>query len=148
MHESAPNIMPLMPSSGANLIESNKKEESEIPTMPQNREIGIATLESNALEASPQTAIATLHNETSTEQLLSYEEAKLASTSLCDEVIERLHWQLKRHSLRGDQNTQVEIAGHNEIARSKIVIGTASEIGKMIRLKLDAVKMFHEIKNS
>lgn len=83
-----------------------------------------------------------------TAPLLSCEEEKLASLSLVDDVTQRLHLQMQRLTVSHTDVTTCKDplgASHSERQRVGLALKTASEIGKMIRLKIDAVRVFRDL---
>lgn len=147
MHESATPIERSAPASEPPSIASETSEECEIQDAAIDSELNTTPVEESDLSTSRNIATRETPHENSIGQYLTPEEEKLASTSLCDEVIERLSWQLRRHTLRGEQKADLKMIGKEEIDRSKIVIGTVAQIASMIRLKLEAVRTFRDIEN-
>ena len=112
----------------------------------QSKEHGIEKITPPALKQSSLPSINGAQNERSIAPLLNLEEEKLASTSLVDECLGRLHLQMKRLTLREDSAALDPIgSSHNERQRVSLAIKTASEISKMVKLKLEAVKVFKEL---
>lgn len=79
----------------------------------------------------------------STKQLLNSNEEQLASVSLVDDVLNRLHKQVKR--LVPDQFEHEMIGTQQEHLRVKSVVETTKQIASLVRLKLEAAKTFHDI---
>lgn len=82
--------------------------------------------------------------ETYAEQLMNLEEAKLASTSFVDDAITRLHWQMRALA---PQSTQVvNLTLKEQIHKGRLACQTAKTMAQMVKLKLDAYKIFKEVK--
>ncbi len=125
--------------------ESNASEETQIESV--NSGSGTGGTVTSISRPSMTGEIEDTQTESSGERLMTFEAEKLASVSLVDDVISRLHWQMKRLTLRGsDQLDDADLYTKTEIRRAKMVTDTASSIAKMVKLKIDAVKVFNEIK--
>lgn len=140
-----PTKPPPLSSSGPPTENEKNRSEGTLAEMKSN-EPGITDLTKTDSPKSAPTATVESPSEMSAGQLLSLEEEKLASLSLVDDVTARLHLQIKRLTLRPETVVYDPIeASHSERQRAGLALKTASEIGKMIRLKLDAVKVFRDL---
>lgn len=137
---------PLLQRSGLERIEDEWSIQKMIRYAQEKSELGMPSEEKIVFGSLPSTAIVVSPTDLSTAPLLSSNQAELASISLVNDVTERLHFQLKRLTLRADNNPVDPIEGSfQERQRVTLALKTASEIAKMIKLKLEAVKVFKDI---
>jgi hypothetical protein len=121
----------------------------EIRKEMKNNESGTEASEKSDSLKSAQAEIVEYHPASSTAPLLNSEEVKLASMSLVDDAIERLHWQMKRLTLRGaDQIDDTALYTKTEVRRAKMVCDAAKSLSSLVKLKLDAVKIFRELEKT
>jgi hypothetical protein len=134
---------------GALSTSSAAPELGAIPSTEPSSVPGTALTERSASQKSAPTEIECSPAGSSIGPLISAEEEKLASLSLVDECLERLNLQMRRLTLRSDGGREVDPIGasHSERQRVGLALKTASEIAKMVRLKLDAVKVFRKLED-
>lgn len=129
------------------LNESQKEqsEEEKILNMPARSGInGMSETKSESLQKLETAETDTTPAVLSTEQLMSSETEKLISLPLVNDVIDRLHAQMKKICPDEDKN-----ASYNQFAelkRTHAAVATAMAIANMIKLKVASAKIIHELK--
>jgi len=124
-------------------MQSAQSENEATRIETKNPEHLIAEIEKQGLGKFTKDETDVIPAEKSTGQLLTLEQEKVASMSCIDDVVERLHWQMKRCAIR---DHQAPITEKFEVERANLAIKTASTISQMIKLKLSAVKIYHDIR--
>lgn len=112
----------------------------------KNSEQDIGPRENQDLKKSSNTEIESTPPAMLSVPLLSSEEVKLASLSLIDDALTRLHWQMQRVTLRGIEDAAPFDKSNFEIKRGNLVCETAGAIAKLVRLKVDALKAFKDLR--
>lgn len=114
----------------------------ETPTARPSSGPGIGLIASTDSSESKSTETAVTPSEPSIGRLMNCEEERVASISLIDESLTLLHSQLRRCATRTDTTP---IQDRDQIERARLAIKTADSMGKLVRLKIDAIKTFHDV---
>lgn len=127
------------------------REEWNLPDLTENENVLIGA--NGMLQTESQNLQKSTHDETemtladkSQKQLMNSDEALLASTSFVDDAITRLSWQMKR--LAPTENVKaINLDDKDQVALANAACKTAGAMASLVKLKLNALKTFHEIKD-
>lgn len=101
---------------------------------------GPASTESVVVETS------STRHESSIEPPLTSEQERFVSTSVLDDSILRLHLQMRRLTFSPASprvyDAPVDVDDASEVLRAKLACQTAMAMGKLVKTKIDAVRVF------
>lgn len=112
----------------------------------KSSESGITPTVVPASTASAVGATSSTRAESSVAPPLTYEQESFVSTGLIDDSIRRLHLQMKRLTFSPDSprvhDAPVDVDDAAEVLRAKLACQTAMAMGKLVKTKIDAVRVF------